>query len=191
MLDASVNYIVSGLPRSGTSLLMQILQAGGVPVAFDNIRPPDTHNPRGYYELEGGRIISRIKEKSFPFEQYRGRFIKITAYGLPFLPPGSYRVVYMERDIGEVLDSMEKMTGAGDGDRERTKKAFLRLNGRVKIEITNRTDMWTLLINYNLLLAHPEDQIRRICDFIGLSSPDIVGMAATVDPGLYRSKKSY
>ncbi|MBM3285502.1 MAG: nucleotide pyrophosphatase, partial [Candidatus Aminicenantes bacterium] len=96
-LDNAINYIVSGLERSGTSLLMQILRAGGVPVAFDMAsRPPDDDNPRGYFELEGGKVISRLMDGTFPLDEYRGTFIKITAYGLKFLPPGRYRVIYTE-----------------------------------------------------------------------------------------------
>ena len=66
-LDSSINYIASGIERSGTSLLMQILQAGGLPMAFDMAsRPPDDNNPRGYFELEGGKIISRLMNGTFP-----------------------------------------------------------------------------------------------------------------------------
>ena len=99
---------------------MQVLHAGGVPCAFDtSSRPPDDNNPRGYFELEGGKIISRLRDGTLPLADYRGRFIKITAYGLKFLPPGNYRVVYTERQIDEVLDSMEVMTGQKDPNRDR------------------------------------------------------------------------
>ncbi len=81
-LDKTRNYIVSGLERSGTSMLMQILHAGGVPMAFDNsTRPPDDSNPKGYFELEGGKIINKLMKETFPFEKFKGQFIKITAYG--------------------------------------------------------------------------------------------------------------
>ena len=81
-----INYIVSGLERSGTSMMMQILDKGGVPVAFDYMRKPNRHNPKGYYELAGGKIINQLMEGIFPFDNYRGIFIKITAYGLKYLP---------------------------------------------------------------------------------------------------------
>jgi len=109
-LDENINYIASGIERSGTSLLMQILEAGGLPMAFDtDSRPPDDNNPRGYFELEGGKIISRLMKNTFPLADYRGRFIKITAFGLKFLPPGKYRVIYTERNIEEVLLSRAPM----------------------------------------------------------------------------------
>ena len=117
-LDNTINYIASGLERSGTSLLMQILRAGGVSMAFDTeSRPPDDNNLRGYFELEGGKIISRLMNGTLPFADYRGRFIKITAFGLKYLPPGKYRVIYTERNIEEVLDSMEKMAKIQDQNR--------------------------------------------------------------------------
>ncbi|HEC89870.1 MAG TPA: nucleotide pyrophosphatase, partial [Thermoplasmatales archaeon] len=115
-LNPEYNYIVSGLERSGTSMLMQALYAGGFPIAFDESRKPDENNPKGYFELEGGKIINRLMEGAFPFEKYRGIFIKITAYGLKFLPTGRYKVIYSERDIEEILDSMEKMMGGKDKD---------------------------------------------------------------------------
>ena len=66
-LDSTINYIASGIERSGTSLLMQILQAGGVPMAFDTAsRPPDDNNPRCYFELEGGKAISPLTNTDFP-----------------------------------------------------------------------------------------------------------------------------
>ena len=89
---------------------MQILEAGGLPMAFDtDSRPPNDNNPRGYFELEGGKIISRLMKNTFPLADYRGRFIKITAFGLKFLPPGKYRVIYTERNIEEVLLSRAPM----------------------------------------------------------------------------------
>ncbi len=94
MLNKNTNYIVSGLERSGTSMLMQILKAGNLPIAFDNSRPADENNPKGYYELEGGKIINKLMNKSFPLDSYKGKFIKITAYGLKFLPPGKYKIIY-------------------------------------------------------------------------------------------------
>ena len=98
ILNNDFNYIVSGLERSGTSMLMQILKAGEIPVSFDLSRPPDENNPKGYYELEGGKIINRLIDQSFPLGKYVGKFIKITAYGLKFIPLGNYKIIYSERN---------------------------------------------------------------------------------------------
>lgn len=190
-LDDRTNYIVSGLERSGTSLLMQILRAGGVPCAFDTAsRPPDDNNPRGYFELEGGKIISRLRDGVFPLADYRGRFIKITAYGMKFLPPGDYRVVYTERDIDEVLDSMEKMAKVRDPDREGTKAAFVKLNDLTKGQLAGRPDVKLLLVSYNAIVRDPAPEIRRIAGFIGAPGIDEPAMAAAVDEKLHRNRRS-
>ena len=87
------------------------------PISFDKSRKPDINNPKGYFELEGGKIINKLMEGIFPLELYKGEFIKITSYGLKYLPEGKYKIIYSERNIDEILDSMEKMTGEKDKDR--------------------------------------------------------------------------
>ena len=189
-LDDQTNYIVSGLERSGTSLLMQLLRAGGVPCAFDTAsRPPDDNNPRGYFELEGGKIISRLRDGVFPLADYRGRFIKITAYGMKFLPAGRYSVIYTERNIEEVLDSMEKMAKVQDADREGTKAAFVKLNEMTKGGLGGRPDVKLLLVNYNVLIREPDPEIRRITAFLGAPGLDEKAMAAAVDAKLHRNRR--
>jgi hypothetical protein len=189
-LDDQVNYIVSGLERSGTSLVMQLLRAGGVPCAFDTAsRPPDDNNPRGYFELEGGKVISRLRDGVFPLADYRGRFIKITAYGLKFLPPGQYRVIYTERNIEEVLDSMEKMAKLQDADREGTRAVFVKLNELTKGQLLGRPDVRLLLVNYNAIVREPAPEIRRIAEFIGAAGIDEMAMAAAVDEKLHRNRR--
>ena len=86
-------YVVSGFMRTGTSMMMQILNAGTIPITFDTTsRPADESNPKGYYELEGGKIINKLMDGTFPIEDYKGRFLKITAFGLRHLPPGKYKI---------------------------------------------------------------------------------------------------
>lgn len=189
-LDDNVNYIVSGLERSGTSLLMQILQAGSVPTAFDmDSRPPDDNNPRGYFELEGGKVINRLMDGAFPLADYKGKFIKITAYGLKFLPPGNYAVLYTERNIDEVLDSMEKMARIRDEKREDTRTSFIKLNEMIKGIISKRKDIDVLFVNYNQIIADPESQIRRICEHFGWGEANLAVMISAVDKALYRKRR--
>jgi hypothetical protein len=185
-LNEKINYIVSGLERSGTSMLMQILHAGGIPVAFDDSRPPDENNPRGYFELEGGKIINRLIEGTFPLERYRGRFIKITAYGINYLPPGNYTIIYSERNIDEILESMEKMAGIKDTEREETRRRFIKLNDTIKKHMQRREDIDVLFVNYNDILSDPEANIRRICDFLDI--PYVERMKDAVDEKLYRER---
>ncbi len=189
-LDEHISYIASGIERSGTSLLMQILEAGGVPMAYDTAsRPPDDNNPRGYFELEGGKIISRLMNGTFPLADQRGRFIKITAFGLKFLPPGNYRVIYTERNIEEVLDSMEKMAKLQDQNREETKASFIKLNDMIKDFITKRGDIQVLFVNYNQIVADPKGQVRKIAEFLGQKDIDQAAMVAAVDAKLYRKRR--
>lgn len=189
-LDNTINYIASGLERSGTSLLMQILHAGGVPVAFDTAsRPPDDNNPRGYFELEGGKIISRLMNGTLPLADYKGRFIKITAFGLKYLSPGNYRIIYTERNIDEVLDSMEKMAKLQDQNREETKASFIKLNEMIKSLITKREDIKVLFVNYNQIVADPKAQIQKIGAFLGEKDIDEAAMIAAVDAKLYRKRR--
>jgi hypothetical protein len=190
-LDDGMNYIVSGLERSGTSLLMQILNAGGVPMAFDTeSRPPDDNNPRGYFELEGGKIINALMKGDFPVENYRGRFIKVTAYGLKFLPEGRYKIIYSLRNLEEILDSMEKMARIQDSNREETREAFLRLNQMIRDLINRREDADVLFVDYNELVKDPETHARKIHDFIGNPEADLAKMIACVDRKLYRNRRA-
>jgi hypothetical protein len=186
--DEETNYIVSGLERSGTSLLMQMLHAGGAPVGFDDTRPADTNNPKGYFELDGGKIINRLIEGTFPFETYRGKFIKITAYGLQFLPPGKYTVIYSERNLDEILASMEQMARIKDMDREQTKKSFEKLITLIKKEIETRKDITALFVNYNDVVKLPEQTVQKIYDFLKVPDLDVYQMIAVVDKRLYRQR---
>jgi len=189
-LDSSTNYIVSGIERSGTSMLMQILSNGEIPVAFDEQRKPDKNNPKGYYELAGGKIINHLMNHSFPFEKYRGTFIKITAYGLKFLPEGNYKIIYSERNINEILDSMEKMAEITDENREETKEIFLKLNQMIKQKINERSDCDVLFLSYNEILKNPENEIKKIPSFLQTKDADIKTMIETVDKELYRQRHS-
>ncbi len=189
-LDNNINYIVSGLERSGTSMLMQILVAGGAPTTFDTeSRPPDDNNPKGYFELEGGKIINRLMEGQFPMQDHRGEFIKITAYGLKFLPPGNYKIIYSQRNIDEILDSMEKMAKVRDDKREETREVFIKLNTMIMELIKEREYVDVLFVDYNRIISDPEAHIREIYDFLGSEEFDLEKMVATVDERLYRKRR--
>ena len=188
ILDENVNYIVSGLERSGTSMLMQILHAGEIPVSFDNLRLSDKSNPEGYYELAGGKIINKLIDGTFPFDNHKGKFIKITSYGLKFLPRGNYKIIYSERNIEEILYSMEKMTGMEDKNRKETRDSFIKLNRMIKKQITSRDDMDILLVNYNKILSNSGENIKKILEFLGVTENIIDKMIKVVDDKLYRQR---
>ncbi len=188
-LRKDTNYIVSGLERSGTSMLMQILNSAELPCEFDSSRRADKNNPKGYYELEGGKIINKLIDKSFPLKNYKSKFIKITAYGIKFLPPGRYNIIYTERNIEEILDSMEKMAKLSDKNRKDTKIAFLHLNKMIKKKIESREDVNCLFVNYNDILKNPLHNIKKIQDHLNISDEKINDMQAVVDKRLYRNRK--
>jgi hypothetical protein len=190
VLHPRLNYIVSGLERSGTSMLMQMLRAGELPVAFDKSRPSDSHNPKGYYELEGGKIINKLMEGTFPFEKFKGQFIKITAYGMKFLPPGQYKIIYSERSIEEILDSMEKMADINDQNRGDTKAAFLKLNALIKQQLQEREDVDVLFVNYNEILSAPKPVLQQIQEFLQISPSTIDRMIKVIDHKLYRQRRA-
>ncbi len=105
-MDAEI-IIVSGLPRSGTSLMMQMLASGGLQPVTDHVRTPDTDNPRGYYELEK---VKKIKDDASWLPETRGKVFKLVSQLLFDLPPNErYRIIFMERDLDEMLVSQEAM----------------------------------------------------------------------------------
>ncbi len=189
-LDENINYIVSGLERSGTSMVMQVLLAGGAPVAFNKSRLPDQSNPKGYYELEGGKIINKLMDGTFPLNEYKGKFIKITSYGLKYLPAGDYKIIYSERNIGEILDSMEKMANINDTNREETRESFVKLNSMIKNYIREREDIEVLIVNYNNILSEPSINIKKIYDFLDLADINLEKMIDAVDRELYRQRRN-
>lgn len=190
-LDENINYIISGLERSGTSMLMQLIDVAGLTIAFDEkLRPSDDNNPRGYFELHGGKIINHLMEGKFPFDKYKGKFVKITCYGLKFLPPGNYKIIYSERNIEEILDSMEKMANIKDQNREETKHVFLKLNEMIKQIISKRDDIDVLFINYNQILKNPEENILKIHKFLKTPDELLDNMIKVVDKRLYRQRRS-
>src|SRR5690348_9725375 len=117
--------IVSGLPRSGTSLMMQMLDKGGLEVVTDNIRIADRDNPRGYYEFEK---VKTIKRDTSWLPQTRGKAFKMISQLLYDLPSSEkYRIIFMERDMDEMLVSQEKMLerlGREAVPREEMKRAY-------------------------------------------------------------------
>jgi len=169
---------------------MQILHAGGVPIGFDEGRPADENNPRGYFELEGGKIINKLMAGTFPLHKFTGRFIKITAYGLQFLPPGKYMIIYSERNLDEILDSMEKMARIKDMNREETKKSFEKLNVMVKKLVVSREDMRVLFVQYHDVIRNPEQVVQQMYDFLGVPDLDVYKMISVVDTRLYRQKRT-
>ncbi len=188
-MDSEI-IIVSGLPRSGTSLMMQMLDSGGVEVVTDNIRTADTDNPRGYFEFER---VKKMKEDASWLPDARGKAVKMVSQLLFDLPPTErYRVVFMQRDITEMLISQEKMLERMNREaapREAIERAFSKHLEKLQAWLAEQPNFAVLYVKYSDLVVHPEEEARRVSDFLG-GQINVQAMAAAVDPSLYRNRKS-
>jgi hypothetical protein len=180
--------IVSGLPRSGTSLMMQMLAAGGLPLLTDGVRAADADNPRGYLEWEPIRGVAHRPE---PLEEARGRAVKVVSALLPALPARHrYRVIWMERAAAEVEASQRAMlahragaaVAAADpvsaGDLARHAQGLLRW-------LAEQPNFETCVVAHRELLGHPAAVAARVAAFLDLPL-DASAMAAVVEPALWR-----
>ena len=156
--------IVSGLPRSGTSLMMQMLDNGGVPVVTDNLRTADTDNPRGYYEFER---VKKIRHDVSWLPATRGKAFKMVSQLLYELPSSQrYRIIFMERNMDEVLLSQEKMLarlGKPAAPRAAIKRAFIEHLHKLREWLARQSNIAVLNVCYNDLLDWPAGQTDRIC----------------------------
>ncbi len=181
--------IVSGLPRSGTSLMMQMLDNGGVPVVTDHIRTADTDNPRGYYEYER---VKKIKDDATWLPELRGKAVKMVSQLLFALPASErYLIIFMERDLDEVLISQDKMLARlnkPSAPRAAIEHAFREHLGRVRAWLKGQPNIEVLFVSYNDLAQRPEEQAERVSAFLG-GKADAGSMSKSVDPSLYRNRK--
>lgn len=182
--------IVSGLPRSGTSLMMQLLDAGGIPAVTDNIRTADTDNPRGYYEFEQ---VKKIKDDVTWLPGTRGKVFKMVSQLLYHLPSTeTYRVIFQERDLAEVLDSQEKMLarrGEPAAPRDVITKAFTTHLERLFEWLAQQKNIAVLKVKYADVVANPRVEAEKINAFLG-GRLDVDAAVKAVDPSLYRNRKS-
>jgi hypothetical protein len=182
--------IVSGLPRSGTSLMMQLLDAGGIEVVTDNIRTADTDNPRGYYEFER---VKKVKHDPSWLSETRGKAVKMVSQLLYDLPAGErYRIIFMERDLGEVLDSQEKMLrrlGQESAPRDAITRAYTLHLDRLHRWLGEQAHMAVLRVGYAAIVAEPEREAGRVKEFL-CGRLDVAVAVGAIDPGLYRNRKA-
>lgn len=173
--------VVSGMPRSGTSLMMQMLGAGGLPLLTDHVRQPDAHNPLGYFEFEP---VKRMAQDTSWMAQARGRAVKIIYRLLPQLPAAfEYRVVFMRRAPDEIFASQQEMLGESATDGEH------RIIAALKSEIDDAT-RWlaeqphikTMPAPYAEILAQPAVWAKKLSHF--LDGLDDAAMTQAIQPQL-------
>jgi sulfotransferase family protein len=188
-LDSEI-IVVSGLPRSGTSLMMQMLDRGGIPALTDEQRTPDPDNPRGYYEFEP---VKGTKRDSSWLLAARGKVVKLVSALLYDLPPTErYRVIFMQRDLGEVLRSQEKMLQRRNQpvpDAGKMRSAFTVHLERLFAWLPAQGHMQILTVSYNDLMSDAPREAARIAEFLG-GRPDPQGMLQAIDPDLYRNRSA-
>ena len=182
--------IVSGLPRSGTSAMMQMLQAGGMPILTDSRRPPDEDNPRGYFELEA---VKRTKQDPSWLRDAAGKAVKVIHLLLPHLPPShEYRVILMRREMSEILSSQRKMLDRhGRRGADLTDEHLAKVYGdQLETVVTwmrSRPNFVMLEMNYAQLVSDPEKHAGILNAFLGGHLAELP-MIATVDRTLYRNR---
>lgn len=183
--------VVSGLPRSGTSMLMQMLEAGGVDVVADFERAADPDNPEGYYELERVKEIDRGRDTAW-LADARGRAIKIVSHYLRYLPDtNNYRVIFMHRSLDEVLASQATMLERRDADAgaddARMKELYIEHLAKAARELASRPCFDTLDLQHRATIRDPAAAAAHINRFLG-GSLDEAAMATVVNPDLYRKR---
>ena len=182
--------IVSGLPRSGTSMMMKILEAGGLPIFTDNLRTADEDNPKGYYELEQ---VKALKDGDDTWiKDAPGKAVKVISSLLEFLPANyKYKIVFMRREIAEILKSQKQMLirrgEPSDGDDGKMAEMFQEHLKRVRVWLANQPNMEVLYVDYNALMADPAPEIKSVATFLGLNKR-LDAMLAVPDQKLYRQK---
>jgi len=181
--------IVSGLQRSGTSMMMQMLRAGGLTCLTDELREADISNPKGYFEFEK---VKGLRADNSWLPEAKGKVIKIISHLLACLPPElNYKIIFMERDLGEVLASQRKMlVNQGQGEEnlsdERLGQIFSQQLRQVKKMLADR-QISTLFLGYKDVLEDPVEVSTQLQAFLG-NNLDQQAMRDVVDHNLYRQR---
>ncbi len=183
--------VVSGLPRSGTSMTMKMLEAGGLQPVTDQVRSADEDNPRGYFEDERVKDLAQMEDRSW-LRAARGKVIKVISSLLQHLPEdNTYKVIFMRRNLREVLASQAKMLDRRGEAAQTTDDELIQLfeSHLEKVEFQLRFRPWfdVLYVDHRSVLQDPAGAARRINDFLG-GRLDERRMAEAVDPNLYRNR---
>ncbi|RME09621.1 MAG: sulfotransferase family protein [Ardenticatenia bacterium] len=189
--DAFVT-VVSGLPRSGTSMMMKMLEAGGLPLLVDNIRQADEDNPKGYYEFE--RVKALPKGDVEWVSQAQGKAVKIISVLLQHLPETyHYKIIFMRRDLEEVLRSQRKMLirrghDPNEQDDDKLRELYTRHLAQIETWLAQQPHMDVLYVPYGEMVTHPQPFAEEVNAFLG-GHLDVQAMVEVVDPTLYRNRK--
>jgi hypothetical protein len=191
MMDREIITIVSGLPRSGTSMMMKMLEAGGIPPLTDKIRTADEDNPKGYYEFER---VKQIEHDQSWLEDAKGKAVKMISALLKHLPQGyTYKVIFMRRQIEEILASQRQMlVRRGEPtdtvSDEKMAELFRGHLKQIQTWIDESPNVEVIYVSYNEILEDPDTHVKRINQFLA-NTLNVENMVGVVDQRLYRQRR--
>lgn len=184
--------VVSGLPRSGTSMMMQMVEAAGIEIGQDGIRTPDDDNPKGYYELEKIKELDKGGDKTW-LRAYKGKAVKAISFLLRDLPDDvNYKVLFMVRDLDEILASQNKMLvhrgedGGGAAD-DRMKQHYEKHLRQVRYLLEHAPNFEVLYVGHRDVVENPAEKAAEVARFLGGNRP-VEKMTAAVNRKLYRNR---
>ena len=185
--------VVSGLPRSGTSMMMKMLEAGGIPPLTDKIRTADEDNPKGYFEFE--RVKKMPDGDTDWVRDAQGKAVKVIAALLEYLPQDYiYKVLFMRRSMDEILASQKQMLIRSDKPTdeisdEKLAELYSKHLAKVESWMSQQSNLKVLDVDYNDLMQNPDPYPAKIQQFLGVEM-EIKEMSGAVDPSLYRQRKA-
>lgn len=185
--------VVSGLPRSGTSMMMKMLEAGGIEPLTDQQRSADDDNPKGYYEFEQ---VKQLKNGDSEWiASAAGKAVKVISYLLEDLPSNyQYRVIFMQRNMDEILASQRKMLiNRGEDTDRASDEAMAEMFGKHLLSVSNwlenQQNIQVLYLDYNQLIFDPTPYTEQINHFLD-DNLGVENMLEVVDKNLYRNRQS-
>jgi hypothetical protein len=184
--------VVSGLPRSGTSMVMSMLEAGGLPILTDRVRQADEDNPRGYFEFEKVKELGETIDKSW-VRDARGNAVKVISHLLKELPDDNfYRIIFARRHLEEVIASqnimLDRQSEPNPVDDAKAIKLYRTHLVNVRFLVRRKSNLEMIELAYSDTLSDPESAAECINRFLG-GKLDQEKMAAVVDKRLYRNRK--
>jgi hypothetical protein len=183
--------IVSGLPRSGTSMMMKMLEAGGLPPLTDEIREADADNPKGYYEFERVKRLNKGDTAWLP--EAKGKTVKVIAALMEYLPADhNYQVIFMRRAMEEVLRSQKQMLirrgePTDKVDDKEMAELFRKHLDNVTSWMAEQPNFQVIFVSYNDVLEHPQEEAEKVNRFLG-NTLDVAKMVGVIDSSLYRQR---
>jgi len=184
--------LVTGLPRSGTSLMMQLLAAAGFPILKDDIRAADTHNPRGYFEYTP---VKRLHLDNSWLPTAAGKAVKVVSPLLGFLPTNlAYRAILVERSLTEVVDSQAEMLRCSRKELTlppgRLKQALKEQQEVALARFSQNPQASLLRVCFRDVFDRPEKVMTEIFKFVGYPMPRLESLVDVVDSRLYRNRSN-